>query len=83
MFAANAVLYRDNKVTTHCSDVIDIVHDVFRCASTYQQLLTVGWVPKQLLQKAVFDAFIFEGGGGSKNLLLGRTPNGVGDTEQH
>ena len=33
MFAANAVLYRDNKVTTHCSDVIDIVHDVFRYAS--------------------------------------------------
>ena len=30
--------------------------------ATYQQLLTVGWVPKQLLQKAVFNTFIFEGG---------------------
>ena len=31
------------------------------------QLLTIGWVPKQLLQKAVFDTFIFEGGGGPKS----------------
>ena len=38
--------------------------------STYQQLLTIWWVPQQLLQKAVFDTFIFEeeGGGGPKIL---------------
>ena len=36
--------------------------------ATYQQLLTVGWVPKQLLQKAAFGMFIFEGGGGPKIL---------------
>ena len=40
------------------------------------QLLTVWWVPQQLLQKAVFDTFSFEGGwGGSKNPQLGRTHN--------
>ena len=33
-------------------------------SSTYQQLLTVWWVPQQLLQKAIFDTFTFEGGGG-------------------
>ena len=47
--------------------------------ATHQQLLTVWWVPQQLLQKAVFDTFSFEGGvggggGGTKNPFLGRTP---------
>ena len=44
-------------------------------SSTYQQLLTVGWVHQQLLQNAVFDTFNFEGAfwGGTKNLLRGRT----------
>ena len=42
-------------------------------SSTYQQLLTVWWVPQQLLQKALFDTFTFEGGWGPKNTLIGRT----------
>ena len=42
-------------------------------SSTYQQLLTVWWVPQQLLQMAVFDTFTFEWGwGGTKNPSLGQ-----------
>ena len=41
------------------------------------QLLTIGWVPKQLLQKAVFDPFTFEGGwGGGVQKSLTRTAPG-------
>ena len=38
--------------------------------STYQQLLTVWWVPQQLLQKAIFDMFTFEGGVGVGHKIL-------------
>ena len=38
------------------------------------QLLTIGWVPKQLLQKAVFDTFIFEGGVGVQKSLTRTDP---------
>ena len=38
-------------------------------SSTYQQLLIVCWVPQQLLQKAVFDMFTFEGGLGGPKIL--------------
>ena len=34
----------------------------------------VGWVPKQLLQKAVFDTFIFEGGWGVQKSLTRTDP---------
>ena len=43
-------------------------------SSTYQQLLTVEWVPKQLLRKAVFNTFIFEGGWGVQKSLTRRDP---------
>ena len=45
---------------------------------TYQQLLTVWWVPKQLLQKAAFDTFTFAGGwgGGAQKSFSRKIPNG-------
>ena len=42
--------------------------------ATYQQLQTVGLVPKQLLQKAVFDTLVFEGGMGVQKSLTRTDP---------
>ena len=53
---------------------VKVITQAWSPSSTYQQLLTVWWVPQQLLQKAVFDTFTFEGGWGTKNPFLGQTP---------